>query len=340
MKKILITGGAGYIGSHCTISLVEQGYKPIIIDNFSNSQKNVINKLELITKSKIIFYNIDLRDKIKISSIFRKHRFYAVIHCAALKSIPESIKNPLTYFDNNIQATQSLLECMHQQKIFNLIYSSSATVYDSGQSLPLKETAKTGETSNPYGTSKYIVERMLIDISQMNFKWRIGIARYFNPISNHFSGLIKDNPQGLESNLIPYIVKVAQKKLPYLKIYGKNYNTKDGTCIRDYVHVMDLADAHVAMLKNIKKFKNVDIYNIGTGKGSTVLEVVRAFEKETGIAVPFKFVKRRRGDVASSFCNPIKAFKRLSWKATHSLNSAMSDIKSTIREKKFKMRFL
>jgi UDP-glucose 4-epimerase len=330
MKIILITGGAGYIGSHCVISLVKKGYKPIIIDNFSNSHKNVINKLELITRKKIIFYNIDLRDKIKILSIFKKHRFYAVIHCAALKSVPESVKNPLTYFDNNIQATQSLLECMNQEKIFKLIYSSSATVYDSGQPLPLNEKAKTGKTANPYGTSKYIVERILIDIAQMNTKWRIGIARYFNPISNHFSGLIKDNPQGLKANLVPYIVKVAQKKLPYLKIYGKNYNTKDGTCIRDYVHVMDLADAHTAMLKNIKKFKNVDIYNFGSGKGYTVLEVVRAFENQTGIIIPFKFVKRRQGDVAATFCNPRKAHKYLSWKTTRNLAKAMIDIKASI----------
>lgn len=330
MKKILITGGAGYIGSHCIISLVEHGYKPIIIDNFSNSHKNVIKKLELITKKKIIFYNTDLRDKIKIHSIFKKHRFYAVIHCAALKSVPESLKKPLNYFNNNIQATQSLLECMHKHKIFKLIYSSSATVYNPGQPLPLKETAKTGETINPYGTSKYIVERMLIDISQMDSNWRIGIARYFNPISNHFSGLIKDNPQGLAVNLIPYIVKVAQKKSPYLKIYGKNYNTKDGTCIRDYIHVMDLADAHVAMLKNIKKFKNVDIYNFGSGKGSTVLEVIKAFENAIGITIPFKFVKQRQGDAAATFCNPQKAFKYLSWKTNRNLTKAMIDIKASI----------
>lgn len=219
---------------------------------------------------------------------------------------------------------------MDKQKIFQLIYSSSATVYNPGQSLPLKETAKTGETINPYGTSKYIVERMLIDISRMNSNCRIGIARYFNPISNHFSALIKDNPQGLAVNLIPYIVKVAQKKLPYLKIYGKNYNTKDGTCIRDYIHVMDLADAHVAMLKNIKKFKNVEIYNFGSGKGSTVLEVVKAFENETGINIPFKFIKRRQGDAVTTFYSPQKAFKYLSWKITRNLAKAMTDIKASI----------
>jgi UDP-glucose 4-epimerase len=334
MKKILITGGAGYIGSHCVISLAEYGFTPIVIDNFSNSHKNVIKKLEIITKNRIVFYKADLRDKAKINSIFRKHRFYAVIHCAALKSVARSIESPITYFDNNIQSTLSLLECMEKQKIFNLIFSSSATVYDSAQPLPWKETDKIGKTVNPYGTSKYIVERILTDIAKSNTKWRIGIARYFNPISNHFSGLIHDNPPGIADNLLPYIVKVAKKKLPYLKVYGKNYNTRDGTCIRDFIHVMDLANGHVAMLKNIKKFKNVDIYNFGTGKGSTVLEVVRAFEKETEIAVPFKFVKRRKGDVSSSFCDPIKALKRLSWKATHSLTSAMSDIKSTIRKKK------
>jgi UDP-glucose 4-epimerase len=330
MKKILITGGAGYVGSHCVISLAEQGYVPIIIDNFSNSKKNVIKKLELITKNRIIFYNVDLRDRIKINSIFRQHRFYAVIHCAALKSVPKSMENPIIYFDNNIQSTLSLVDCMNKHKIFKFIYSSSATVYDSEQSLPFKETSRTGNTNNPYGTSKYIGERILFDIAQMNIKWRIGIARYFNPIGNHFSGFIKDNYSNLGANLIPYIVKVAQKKFSYLKIYGKNYNTKDGTCIRDYLHVVDLANAHVAMLKNINKFKNIDIYNFGSGKGTTVLELVKAFENEVGITIPFKFVKERKGDVPVSFCNPLKAFKRLSWKPARNLARAMIDIKATI----------
>lgn len=330
MKNVFITGGAGYIGSHCAVSLVENGFRPIIIDNFSNSFPGVIKKIELITKSKIIFYKIDLKNKKKLSAVFKMHKCYAVIHCAGLKAVGESVEKPIYYFDNNIGSTTSLLNCMKENKVFRLIFSSSATVYNDDQPLPWKETDKVGNTKNPYGNTKYIIERILIDLRNSDPRWSIRIARYFNPISNHSSGLLKESPRGIPNNLIPYIVKVAQKKLPKLKVFGKNYKTRDGTCIRDYIHVMDLAEGHVAMIKKNRLKKGLEIYNFGTGKGSSVLEVIKSFEKQTGVIISYKFVKKRKGDAETSFCSPKKALKELDWKARYDLNQAMKDIKKVI----------
>jgi UDP-glucose 4-epimerase len=330
MKNIIVTGGAGYIGSHCVIALIQNGFCPIIIDNFSNSYPSVIKKLEIITKKKIIFYKADLRNKKKIKSILNENSCSAVIHCAGFKSLKESLEKPLTYFDNNIVSTLSLLECMKEKKIFKFIFSSSALVYDYAQPLPWNENTKIGNTNNPYGTTKYIIEKILIDLAKSDYRWKIGIARYFNPISNYSTGIIKENPKRDPSNLIPYIIKVAQKKLPFLKIFGRNYPTRDGTCIRDFIHVMDLANGHIAMLKKKKLKKNLNFYNFGTGKGSSVLEVVRAFEKNTGISIPFKFTKKRKGDNAVYFCNPTKAFKELNWKTNYNLDQSVKDIKRAI----------
>ncbi|MDA8805006.1 UDP-glucose 4-epimerase GalE [Candidatus Pelagibacter bacterium] len=329
MKEIFITGGAGYVGSHCVISLIENGYKPIIIDNFSNSKKDVVKKLQIITKKKIIFYKVDLRNKKKLNNIFSKHNCYCVIHCAGLKSVAESTKNPLLYIENNIASTISLLECMKEHGIFKIIFSSSATVYNSDQTLPLKETALTGQTTNPYGTTKFLIERVLKDVSKFDKNWSITIARYFNPISNHTSAVIKENPIGSPNNLIPIIAKVAQKKINFLKVFGKNYQTKDGTCIRDYIHVMDLANGHVAIL-NKKLKKGFEVYNFGTGKGYSVLEIINCFEKYTGKPVPYKFANRRKGDVAISLCNTQKSIKKLNWKAIYSLKDAMKDLKKSL----------
>tara|TARA_X000000950_G_scaffold289442_1_gene413532 strand:- start:11286 stop:12278 length:993 start_codon:yes stop_codon:yes gene_type:complete len=330
LKNVFITGGAGYIGSHCAISLVKNGYSPIILDNFSNSNQSLINKIEKITKKKITFYNIDLRDKKKLRLIFKKHPCYSVIHCAGFKSVEKSIEKPLSYFDNNIGSTLALLECMLESKVFKIIFSSSATVYSDKQKLPLKENSKIGKTKNPYGTSKYIIERILMDLSVSDVRWSVRIARYFNPISNHSSGLIEENPKGIPTNLAPYIIKVAQKKLPLLKIFGKNYRTKDGTAVRDYIHVMDLANGHVAMIKKNRMKKGLKIYNLGTGKGSSVLEVVEAFEKQTGISIPYKFVKKRKGDASVTFCSPNKALKEINWKNKYDLKQAMMDIKKIL----------
>ncbi len=330
MKNVFITGGAGYIGSHCAISLIKNGYSPIILDNFSNSHQSLIKRLEKITKKKITFYNIDIRDKKKLRLIFKKHRCYSVIHCAGFKAVGESVEKPLSYFDNNIGSTLALLECMLESKVFKIIFSSSATVYDDKQKLPLKENSKIGKTKNPYGTSKYIIERILKDLSKSDIRWSIRIARYFNPISNHSSGLIKETPKGVPTNLVPYIIKVAQKKLPLLKVFGKNYKTKDGTAIRDYIHVMDLANGHVDMIKKNRMDKGLKIYNFGTGKGSSVLEVVEIFEKQTGISIPYKFTKKRKGDASVTICSPNKALKEINWKNKYDLKQAMMDIKKIL----------
>jgi UDP-glucose 4-epimerase len=330
VKNVLITGGAGYIGSHCAVSLINNGYTPILIDNFSNSYKSVIKKLEIITKKKIKFYNLDLRDKKKLKFIFKKHFCHCVIHCAGFKSVEESIKNPVSYFENNIGSTISLIETMEENKVFKLIFSSSATVYDNNQKLPFKENSITGNSSNPYGATKNIIERILINLSKFDERWSLRIARYFNPISNHSSGLIKENPKGTPNNLVPYIIKVAQKKLPHLKIFGKNYKTKDGTGVRDFIHVMDLANGHVAMIKNNRMKKGLKIYNFGTGKGSSILDVIKSFEKQTEKKINFKFTSRRKGDVGTSICSPQKALKELNWRATYNLDQSMKDIKKII----------
>ena len=330
MKNIFITGGSGYIGSHIVVSLFENNYNPIILDNFSNSHKDTIKKQEKISKKKITFYDVDLRNKKKLNLIFKKHRCDTVVHCAGYKSINESIKEPILYFDNNIISTLSLLECMKQFKIFNLIFSSSASVYDINQSLPLKENSKIGNTTNSYANSKYIIERILSDLVKSDKRWKISIARYFNPISNHFSGLIKENPKGIPNNLVPVIINVAQKKNKKLKIFGKDFNTRDGTGIRDYIHVMDLAYGHIALIKNNRKKIGLKIFNFGTGKGSSVLEVIKTFEKNLEIKIPYKFVKKREGDAEISYCSIKKAIKELGWKNKYSLNDAMFNIKKIL----------
>jgi UDP-glucose 4-epimerase len=332
LKNVFVTGGAGYVGSHCAVSLFQNGYNPVILDNFSNSRLSAISNIEKIIKSKILFYKIDIRNKKKLNNIFKKHTCYAVIHCAGFKSVSESVSYPIKYFENNIGSTLSLLECMLNNKVFKIIFSSSATVYNDNQILPFKESGKIGKTQNPYGTSKFIIERILSDLSRKDVRWCIRIARYFNPISNHFSGILKESSKGMPNNLIPYIIKVAQKKLHILNIFGKNYKTHDGTCIRDYIHIMDLAEGHVALL-NKKNFDNgLKVYNLGTGKGTSVLEVIKAFEKQIGITIPYKFTKRRKGDIAKSFCCTKKAYKDLKWKAKYDLERALLDIKVNLNK--------
>ena len=330
MRNIFITGGAGYIGSHCVIALSKSDFRPIILDNFSNSNKSVIKKLEKITKKKITFYKIDIRDKKKLQAIFKKHPCYALIHCAGFKAVGESVQQPIKYFNNNIISTISLLECMQENNVFKIIFSSSATVYNDNQSLPLTETSKTGDTKNPYANVKYIIERILTDLTISDKRWSVRIARYFNPISNHSSGIIKEDPKGIPNNLVPCIVKVAQKKIKVLKIFGKNYKTKDGTGIRDYIHVVDLAEGHVAMLKNNRMKSGLKIYNFGTGKGQSVLEVLKEFQTQIGGDIPYKFTAKREGDIAKYYCSPNKAFKELNWQAKYDLKKAMLDIKKTL----------
>ena len=333
MKKILVTGGAGYIGSHCIIALIASGYQPIVIDNFSNSSKSVFQKLKHITKKKIKYYHFDLRDKKKLERIFKQHSFHAVIHFAGLKSVAESSQDPLLYFNNNIVSSISLLECMKKNKVFKLIFSSSACVYNANEPLPWSETTKVGKTTNPYGTSKYIIERILMDVAKSDLKWQIGIARYFNPIGNHSSGLIGDNPKGIPNNLVPYITKVIKGELPYLNIFGNNYKTKDGTAVRDYIHVMNLADAHINILKNFKNIKGYEIYNFGSGKGETVLSVKNCFDSILQKKIPFRYKKRRLGDAQASFTQNIKSLKDLNWRVNRDISQAVKDVLKYIHVK-------
>ena len=253
-----------------------------------------------------------------------------MIHCAGFKAVGESVQQPIKYFNNNIISTISLLECMQENNVFKIIFSSSATVYNDNQSLPLTENSKTGDTKNPYANVKYIIERILTDLTISDKRWSVRIARYFNPISNHSSGIIKEDPKGIPNNLVPCIVKVAQKKIKFLKIFGKNYKTKDGTGIRDYIHVVDLAEGHVAMLKNNRMKSGLKIYNFGTGKGQSVLEVLKEFQTQIGVAIPYKFTTKRKGDISKSYCSPRKAFKELNWQAKHNFKKAMLDIKKTL----------
>lgn len=329
MKKIFITGGAGYIGSHCAVSLIKRGYKPIIIDNFSNSYKNIIKKIQKITNKKIDYYQVDLKNKKKLISIFKKHKCHSVIHCAGYKSVQDSIVKPIAYYKNNIISTISLIECMEICKVYNLIFSSSATLYDEKQPLPLKETSKIGDLKNSYANTKYLIEKMLVDLARSNKNWSIKIARYFNPISNHPSGVLKETSKSISGNLIPNIVKVAKKQKAYLDIYGKDYSTKDGTCVRDYIHVVDLAEGHVALLKKMN-IKGLEIYNFGTGVGYSVLELVNTFNKICGINIPYKFKKRRKGDIAMSVCSSQKARRDLNWKCYNGIEDAILHIKNSL----------
>jgi len=327
MKKILITGGAGYIGSHIAVSLANNGYIPILIDNLLNSHESTIKKLNSIIKKKVVFYKADLNNKLKLDSIFNQHSFYGVIHCAALKSVTESLEKPFLYLNYNTKSMLNLLDCMEKNKIFNLIFSSTAAVYNHQKNnSPLTENCKIGKINDAYGFSKIICENILTSLAKTDDRWKITIARYFNVIGNNPTGLISDNPKIKSFNLIPNIVRVSQKKSSFLNIYGNNYDTKDGTCIRDYIHVEDLATAHIAMLKNGNFKKGVEIYNFGLGKGFTVLEIVKAFEKKTGTIIPYKFTSARKGDAQAIFCNSKKAQERLAWRATRNLDQMMGDI--------------
>ena len=325
-NKILVTGGAGYIGSHCLISLINNKYEPIVVDNLSNSSRKVLKKIQLITKQKIKFYKFDLRNKKKLSSVFKKHKFDSVLHFAGLKSVKESNANPLLYFNNNVINSINLIETMRNFNVFNLIFSSSACVYNSDEVLPWSEISKTGKTTNAYGTSKYIIERMLMDISKADKRWKIGIARYFNPISNHHSGLIGESPNGIPENLVPYLIKVIREEYSFLNIYGNDYKTKDGTGVRDYIHVSDLAEAHLKLLKYLKRINSFEIFNFGSGKGYSVKEIIKSFYKNEKIKIPYKIKPRRNGDLPIYYTLNTKAKKVLKWEVKKDLNTMTKDI--------------
>lgn len=324
MKQVLLTGGTGYIGSHIAIELINTGYEVIIVDNLINSSPTVIDSIAAITGTKPTFYQVDLLDQPALNAVFDKHSFDLVIHLASLKAVGESVKKPLLYYQNNITGTLNLLECMSSHHTTRIIFSSSATVYGNPGVTKYTESLPTGQNiSSPYGKTKYMIEEILKDAVTANPDLSVISLRYFNPIGNHPSGLIGENPNGIPNNLMPYIIKVALGELPELSIFGNDYDTKDGTCLRDYIHVIDLAKGHLAAIKALNPgFK---AYNLGTGKPTSVLELVHAFEQISGHPLPHHFASRRDGDLSEFYADPSLAIQELDWHAHLTINDAIKD---------------
>jgi len=322
---ILVTGGAGYIGSHTVFSLLSQGLEIVVLDNYSNSSEQSLFRVQKLANKKLTIIEGDVRDKKLLSDIFKKYNISDVIHFAGLKSVSESIKFPINYYDNNVIGSLNLVEEMLNNNVLNLIFSSSATVYGIPEQIPLTEESKVGATTNAYGTSKLMVEQMLKDICLSHPHFNVTVLRYFNPAGAHPSGLIGEDPNGIPNNLMPFVSQVAIGKLDYVSIFGSDYTTKDGTGVRDYIHVMDLADGHIAAL-NIKSSNyNYRIFNLGTGTGYSVLDIIQSFEKFSNKKISFRFVQRRPGDVPECWSDPTKAFNELGWKATRTLDDMIND---------------
>ena len=332
---ILVTGGTGYIGSNTVVKLIQNGYDVIIVDDFSNSKPIVLDKLKEITGKEIKFYEINLCDKEKLETVFKENKIDAVIHFAGYKAVGESVAKPLMYYRNNIDSTLSLLELMVEYKVKKIVFSSSATVYGDPEELPIKETAKLSVT-NPYGATKLYIEGILKDLYVSDNEFRIAILRYFNPVGADESGLLGEDPNGIPNNLMPYIVKVAKKELPCLNIFGNDYDTKDGTGVRDYIHVVDLALGHVKALEYLDKNEGMDYYNLGTGKGYSVLEMVNLFQKVNEVEVPYKIAPRRDGDIATCYADTKKAFEKLNWKAEHGLEDMVKSAYNYVLKNKDK----
>ena len=321
--KILVTGGLGFIGSHTCVELASQNHEVIIVDNLYNSKEEVIEKLEQITGTRFKLYKYDLMDKEKVEEIFKENQIDAVIHFAGYKAVGESVKKPLMYYSNNLGSTINLLEVMQKYNVKKLVFSSSATVYgDPGNPKYVEEMGR-GETTNPYGTTKAMIEKILEDLYASDNSWDISILRYFNPVGAHESGLIGEEPNGIPNNLMPYVMKVASGKLEILSIFGNDYPTVDGTGVRDYIHVVDLAKGHCAALDKMKK--GLNIYNLGSGKGVSVLELVTTFEKVNDLKVNYKIVERRAGDLAEYYADPTKALNELEWKTEKTLEDICRD---------------
>ncbi len=313
---VLVTGGAGFIGSHTVVELLNEGKEVVIIDNFSNSKPEVLEAIKKITGKNFKFYEIDYLDKDRLERVFEENKIEAVLNFAGFKAVGESVEKPIEYYKNNISGALVLLETMKKYKVKTFVFSSSATVYGEPEQIPITEDCKTGGTTNPYGTSKLFIEQILKDIYVSDPSWNICILRYFNPVGAHKSGLIGEEPQGLPNNLMPYIARVALGTLKELSVFGNDYHTPDGTGVRDYIHVVDLAKGHIKALEKLAKEKQgLFIYNLGTGKGYSVLDMVNAFEKATKKPVPYKIVPRRQGDIATCYADPKKAREELNWEA-------------------------
>ena len=322
---VLVTGGAGYIGSHTAIELLESGKEIVIIDNFYNSCPKVLERIKELANKDFHFEECDIRDREALDKVFEKYDIDSVIHFAGLKAVGESCQLPLLYYENNIGGTVTLCQAMADHGCKKMVFSSSATVYGEHNVSPLNESMVVGGTTNPYGTTKYFIERILMDLSKSDPEWGVCILRYFNPIGAHKSGRIGESPNGIPNNLMPYITQVAEGKREFLSVYGNDYDTHDGTGVRDYIHVVDLAKGHLKALDKIMGENGVLTYNLGTGNGYSVLDVVKAFEKASGVKVPYKIVDRRPGDLASVYSDPSKAKAELNWSAEKNLEDMCAD---------------
>lgn len=326
MSKILVTGGAGFIGSHTCVELLNAGYEIVVVDNLYNSSEKSLDRVRELTGKDFAFYPFDIRDKENMQKIFDDHKIDACIHFAGLKAVGESCQKPLEYYDNNIGGTLALCEVMKNNGCKKIVFSSSATVYGTDNVSPLKESMKTGGTTNPYGTTKYMIEIILDDFHKGDSDWAVTLLRYFNPIGAHKSGRIGENPNGIPNNLMPYITQVAVGKLPCLNVFGDDYNTHDGTGVRDYIHVVDLALGHVkAVEKILKDEPKVNVYNLGTGNGYSVLDIVKAFEQASGQKINYKIAPRRPGDLDTCYSDASKALNELGWKAERDLLEMCED---------------
>lgn len=325
MAKVLITGGAGYIGSHTALELLNAGYETVVYDNLSNSSRESVRRVEELTGKQVIFYEGDVLDKENPTSVFEKEGIDAVIHCAALKAVGESVRKPLEYYHNNIAGTLALMDVMRNVGVKNIVFSSSATVYGNPETIPITEECPKGQCTNPYGWTKSMMEQIMTDLQKSDPEWNVILLRYFNPVGAHKSGRIGEDPKGIPNNLMPYITQVAVGKLEKLGVFGDDYDTHDGTGVRDYIHVVDLAVGHVKAIDYILTNPGLDVINLGTGVGYSVLDMVKAFSKACGKELPYEIKPRREGDIAMCYADPAKALNVLGWKAERGLDEMCED---------------
>ena len=324
MQKILVTGGAGYIGSHTVVTLLQHGYELVIVDNFSNSHPQVLERVAQISGQRPSLIDADLRDTVALETIFQNHDIGAVIHFAGLKAVGESVTDPVRYYENNVQGALQLIHVMSRYACRRLVFSSSATVYGNALSMPINEQAGL-QATNPYGWTKLMIEQILRDVCVADPAWRVALLRYFNPVAAHQSGLIGEDPNGVPNNLVPYVAQVAVGRRDYVAVFGDDYKTPDGTGVRDYIHVLDLADAHLSALQALDGLNGCRAYNVGTGHGHSVLDVIRAFSEACGHEIPYKVVARRPGDVATSYADVSRIHSELGWRAKFDLSQMMQD---------------
>lgn len=324
-KTILVTGGAGYIGSHTTLALLQAGFDVVVLDNLCNSSALALKRVAQLAGREPTFVQGDVRDQALLQQIFSQHPVKAVMHFAGLKAVGESVREPLRYYDNNVGGTVCLCKAMAAAGVWKLVFSSSATVYGDPATVPITEDQPTGQTTNPYGRSKFMVEQVLGDLAVADARWSLAVLRYFNPVGAHESGLIGEDPNGIPNNLLPYVAQVAVGKLPELSVFGNDYPTPDGTGIRDYIHVVDLAEGHLRALQALHDRTGVHTWNLGTGQGYSVLQMVQAFEAASGRPVPYRLAPRRAGDIATCYADPTKAARDLNWRAQRTLTDMMRD---------------